>query len=71
MKNTDKKNLLKWNTILWLAAMVLPVFFSIAFASTKFPWQVILPLLLIGPMLASNKMLLQAIGESTDAPNSK
>jgi hypothetical protein len=67
MKNTDKKNLLKWNTILWLFAMVLPAFFSIAFASTKFPWQVILPLLLLGPMLGSNKMLTQAIGETSDA----
>ena len=67
MKNTDKKNLLKWNTILWLAAMVLPALFSIAFASTKFPWPMILPLLLMGPMLASNKMLIQAIGDSADA----
>jgi hypothetical protein len=57
MKNTDKKNLLKWNSILWIAAMALPAFFSIAFASTKFPWPIILPLLLLGPMLASNRML--------------
>jgi fatty acid desaturase len=71
MKNADKKNLLKWNTILWLAAMVMPAFFSIAFASTKFPWPMVLPLLFIGPMLASNKMLAQAIGETTDAPNPK
>jgi hypothetical protein len=69
MKSTDKKNLLKWNSILWLAAMVLPAFFSIAFASTKFPWPMILPLLLLGPMLASNKMLAHAIGESSDEPN--
>jgi hypothetical protein len=67
MTNSEKQNLLKWNTILWLAAMALPAFFSIALASTKFPWPIILPLLLIGPMLASNKMLVQAIGESTDA----
>jgi fatty acid desaturase len=71
MKNADKKNLLKWNTILWLAAMVMPAFFSIAFASTKFPWPMVLPLLLIGPMLFSNKMLTQAIGETSDAPNPK
>ena len=71
MKNTDKKNLLKWNTILWLIAMVLPAFFSIAFASAKFPWPMILPLLLLGPMLGSNKMLSQAIGEAADAPNPK
>ncbi len=68
MKNTEKKNLLKWNTILWLTAMVLPALFSIAFASTKFPWQIIVPLLLIGPMLASNKILNQAMGDSADVP---
>lgn len=67
MKNTDKNKLLKWNTILWLTAMVSPAFFSLALASSRFPWPMILPLLLIGPMLASNKMLIQAIGESTDA----
>jgi hypothetical protein len=66
MNATEKKNLLKWNTILWLAAMVAPAVFSIAFASTKFPWPVILPFLLLGPMLGSNKMLSQAIGETTD-----
>jgi len=68
MKNVEKKNLLKWNTILWLVAMALPAFFSIAFASAKFPWPMILPLLLIGPMLVSNRMLSQAIGNSLDAP---
>ena len=67
MNETRKKNLLKWNTMLWLVAMVSPAFFSIAFASTKFPWPLMLPLLLLGPMLASNKMLTRAIGESTDA----
>jgi fatty acid desaturase len=71
MKNTDKKNLLKWNTILWLAAMVLSAVFSFAFTSTKFPWPMILPLLLLGPMLASNKMLNQAIAGSTDPLESK
>ncbi len=35
MKTPGKKNLLKWNTILWLTAMVLPAFFSLAFASSK------------------------------------
>jgi hypothetical protein len=68
MKRADKKHLLKWNTILWLAAMVLPAFFSIALASTKFPWPILVPLLLLGPMLASNKMIAQAIGETTDTP---
>ena len=68
MKNAEKKNLLKWNTILWLVAMVLPAFFSIAFASTRFPWPIILPLILFGPMLASNKMLSRAIEESAETP---
>ena len=54
------KNPLLWNTVLWLAAMALPAFFSIAFASTKFPWPMVLPLLLIGPMLFSNKMVTAA-----------
>lgn len=71
MKSTEKKNLLKWNTILWLAAMALPALFSMAFAATKFPWQIIVPLLLIRPMLVSNKMLTQAIGDSAEAPQTK
>lgn len=69
MKSAEKNRLLKWNTILWLAAMVLPGIFSIAFASTKFPWPIIVPLLLFGPMLASNKLLAEAIGEADDPPN--
>ena len=68
MTNSDKKKMLKWNTILWVFAMVAPAFFSIAFASAKFPWPIVLPLLLIGPMLASNKMLSQASGDSMEAP---
>lgn len=71
MKTTEKKNLLKWNTLLWLAAMVLPAFFSIAFAATKFPWQIVVPLLLIGPMMASNKMLTRAIGARDGDSHSK
>jgi hypothetical protein len=71
MTTSQKSKLVKTNTILWLAAMALPVFFSIAFASTKFPWQMIVPLLLIGPMLVSNKMLAQAGGESTEAAQPK
>ena len=67
MKLTEKRSLLTWNTILWLAAMALPAFFSIALGSSKFPWPMVLPLLLIGPMLYSNKMLARAIGEPTDA----
>lgn len=63
MTNVEKKNMLKWNTVLWLLAMALPAFFSIALASAKFPWPLLFPFLLVGPMLASNKMLSKAIGE--------
>jgi hypothetical protein len=48
--------------------MVLPAFFSIALASTKFPWPMIVPFLLFGPMLASNKMLIRAMESSAAAP---
>jgi fatty acid desaturase len=67
MKPSEKNTLLKWNTMLWLVAMVAPAVFSIAFASSRFPWPVILPLLLMGPMLASNRMISQAIGRSGEA----
>jgi hypothetical protein len=71
MTDSDKKHLLKWNTILWLAAMALPAFFSIAFATAKFPWPMIVPLLLFGPMLLSNKMLIQASGEAAETAQGK
>jgi len=69
MTTSEKKSMLKWNTLLWLAAMALPVLLSFALGSTKFPWQVVVPFLLFGPMLASNKMLNQAIGEPTSQSN--
>lgn len=71
MKTSEKNNLLKWNTILWLGAMALPAVFSFAVASTKFPWQIIVPLFLFPCLLASNKMLAQAIGQTTDDANPK
>lgn len=71
MKNSDKKNLVKWNTILWLVAIGSPAFFSLAFASAKFPWPMILPLLLLGPMLVSNKMLIAAMGDAAEPPKPK
>ena len=70
MTTAEKNSLLKWNTILWIAAMALPALFSLAFSSSKFPWQVIVPFLLFGCLLASNKMLARAICETTsDAPS--
>lgn len=67
MTTFEKKSMLKSNTLLWLAAMILPGILSMVLANTKFPWQVMVPLLLFGPMLASNKMLSKAIGDMTDA----
>ncbi len=66
MTTSEKNSMLKWNTILWLAAMVLPVIFSFVFAAAKFPWQILVPLLLFGPMLASNNMISKAIGTTKD-----
>jgi hypothetical protein len=71
MTNSEKNGLLKWNTIFWCVAMALPAVFSFAFASTKFPWQIIVPLMLFPCLLASNKMLAQAIGKTTDDTNPK
>jgi fatty acid desaturase len=68
MTTAEKKNMLKSNTILWVLAMVLPAVFHLAFASTKFPWPLIIPFLLLGALLASNQMLSKAIGHPTDAP---
>jgi fatty acid desaturase len=63
MTTSEKKRMLTWNTLLWIAAMILPAVFKIAFESTKFPWIVILPCLFFGFLLASNNMLSRAIGE--------
>jgi hypothetical protein len=71
MNDAEKRNLLKWNTALWLTAMVLTPFFSIVFASTKFPWATTIPLLLFGPMLASNRMLAQAFEKGTEEQTPK
>ena len=66
MTKSEKNKLLTTNTILWLTAMVLPLILHVALASTRFPWPVILPLLLTGAMLASNSMLTKAIGDTKD-----
>jgi hypothetical protein len=67
MTKAEKQKMLTWNTLLWIAAMILPAGLHLALQSTKFPWIVILPCLLLGPLLASNGMLSRAIGEPTDA----
>ncbi|MFZ4765960.1 MAG: hypothetical protein ACOYMN_13500 [Roseimicrobium sp.] len=66
MTKSEKSKLLTTNTMLWLTAMVLPAVLHFAFASTKFPWPLILPLLLFGAMLASNSMLAKAIGDTAE-----
>jgi hypothetical protein len=66
MTTLQKSKLVKTNTILWLTAIGVPVVLHFALASSKFPWPVILPFLLLGPMLASNNMLTKAIGDTTD-----
>jgi F0F1-type ATP synthase assembly protein I len=69
MTTSQKNQMLKRNTLLWVVAMVLPGILYIALASTKFPWPVIIPFLLLGAMLASNNMLTKAMGTPTDAPS--
>ena len=68
MNQAEKQKMLWTNTLLWLAAMVLPGVFHIAFASTRFPWPVLMPFLLLGALLASNQMLAKAIGKPTGDP---
>jgi hypothetical protein len=68
MTKSEKEKALIANTCLWVAAILLPVICHFGFASTKFPWPIILPLLLMGPMLASNKLLSKTSGETTDDP---
>lgn len=61
MNDADKKKMIKGNSLLWLVAMIMPAFFSFALSGTKFPWPVVLPFLLLGLMLASNKLLTRAL----------
>jgi hypothetical protein len=65
MTKSEKSRLLRLNTIYWLAAIVVPVVLHFGLSSTKFPWPVILPLLLVGPMLASNSLVSKASGAAT------
>jgi len=67
MTKAEKNRLLLWNSIIWIAAMVLPFALNLTLGSTKFPWPILLPLLLIGFMLYSNNVLSKVIGEPTDS----
>lgn len=66
MTTAERKKLLTWNTLLWITAMALPAALSFTLGATRFPWQVIVPFLLLGCLLASNNMLAKAIGKPTD-----
>lgn len=66
MTTSEKNNLLKQNTICWLGAFILPVILHFGLRHTQFPWPLILPVLLLGLMLASNNLLSKAIGRSSD-----
>ena len=66
MTKSEKSKLLKQNTICWLTAFILPGVFHFGLAGSKFPWPVILAILLMPAMLASNRLLSRAAGEATD-----
>lgn len=65
MSNVAKNQRVIWNSALWISAMALPAFFELALGSAKFPWPIVVPLLLVGPMLLSNKFVAQA-GDRAD-----
>ena len=68
MTKAEKKKTLTANTCLWLAAIALPVICHFGFASTRFPWPIIIPLLLIWPAMFPNQPLSEKIGAPTDDP---
>jgi hypothetical protein len=66
MTKSTKSKLIKQNIICWLAAILLPVILHVGLSGTKFPWPIILPLLLFPAMLASNSLLSKAAGDASD-----
>lgn len=68
MTKSEKKRTLTANACLWLAAIALPVIFYFGLSGTKFPWPILIPLLLLWPAVVSNQMLSKAIGEPVDDP---
>lgn len=71
MTKSQKTRTLTTNTCLWATAIILPVLCHFGFASTKFPWPVFIPLLLIWPAVLSNQMLSKAIGDPAAEPEMK
>lgn len=70
MTTSEKKKMLTANAYLWVAAIALPLILHFGLSSTKFPWPMLVPLLLIWPAIFSNQLLSKAIGEPTDGPGS-
>jgi hypothetical protein len=66
MTKSTKSKLIKQNSICWLAAILLPVILHIGLSDTKFPWPMILPLLILPVMLASNSLISKAAGDASD-----
>lgn len=71
MTTSEKSNLLKQNTLCWLGALILPLILHFGLRHTQFPWPLILPFLIFGLMLASNRLLSTAIGKTTDDPSQR
>lgn len=71
MTSSEKNSLLKQNMLCWLGALILPLILHFGLSSTKFPWPLILPFLLLGLMLASNRLLTKTIGKTTDDPRQR
>ena len=70
MTKSEKKKMLTSNAYLWVAAIALPLILHFGLRSTKFPWPMLIPLLLIWPAMSSNQLLSKAIGEPSDDPGS-
>jgi hypothetical protein len=71
MTKAEKSRLLLWNSLIWIAAMVLPFFLNLTLGATKFPWPILLPLLLFGFLLYSNNVLSKVIGEPLDSAGTR
>ncbi len=71
MTKSEKKKMLTTNACLWVAAIAVPLILHFGLESTKFPWPMLIPLLLIWPAVFSNQLLSNAIGEPTADPGSR
>lgn len=69
--NSGKQRAIRTNSMLWITAMLLPGLFWLTMGTARFPWPVLMPLLLLGPMIASNQMLARAIGNPAKAQDAE